>query len=98
MINMTKITQKQQAEMYKVPSKEISARLEYLRGEIENERISYGEIAELIGLVEYIEPGDTLLLEWADVMEFEDEEILTCNVCAGLSEKEKVACKHYELK
>lgn len=45
------------------------ARLEYLRGEIESERISMGEIAELESLVEHIEPGDVLLLEWAGVSE-----------------------------
>ena len=31
-------------------------RLEYLRGEIEKECISYGEIAELQSLTKYIEP------------------------------------------
>lgn len=45
-------------------------RLEYLRGEIEAERISTGELIELQGLVEYIEPGDVQLLEWAGVPEF----------------------------
>ena len=45
-------------------------RLEYLRGEILAERISYGEINELESLKEYIEPGDVLLLEWAGVPEF----------------------------
>lgn len=45
-------------------------RLEHLRGEIEAERISYGEIAELQSLAEFIEPGDVLLLEWAGVPEF----------------------------
>lgn len=44
-------------------------RLEYLRGEIRAERISYGEIAELQGLVEFIDPGDVELLEWAGVPE-----------------------------
>lgn len=44
-------------------------RLEYLRGEIEAERISYGEIAELQELAEFIEPGDVLLLQWAGVPE-----------------------------
>lgn len=44
-------------------------RLEYLRGEIEAERISYGEIVELHALAKYIEPGDNLLLEWAGVPE-----------------------------
>lgn len=42
-------------------------RLEYLRTQIEAECISYGEIAELQSLVEYIEPGDVVLLEWAGV-------------------------------
>lgn len=46
-------------------------RLEYLRGEIRAERISYGEIAELQSLAEYIELGDVELLEWAGVPEFE---------------------------
>jgi len=58
-------------------SAEVKARLEYLRGEIEAERISYGEIAELESLAEFIEPGDVLLLEWAGVPEnkgMKDEE------------------------
>ena len=46
-------------------------RLEYLRGEIQAERISYGEIAELQSLAEYIEDGDVELLEWAGVPEEE---------------------------
>lgn len=47
----------------------IKERLEYLRGEIRAERISYGEIAELADLAEHIEPGDVELLEWAGVPE-----------------------------
>lgn len=35
-------------------------RIEYLRGEIESERISYGEIAELETLIEYIDPSDPI--------------------------------------
>lgn len=50
-------------------SKRIQERLEYLRGEIEAERISYAEIFELQSLASYIDPGDTLLLEWAGVPE-----------------------------
>jgi hypothetical protein len=50
-------------------SARIKARLRYLRGEIEKERISYGEISELQDLAKYIEPGDVLLLEWAGVPE-----------------------------
>jgi hypothetical protein len=49
---------------------EIKERLEYLRGEIEAERISMEEIAELESLSAHIDPGDTLLLEWAGVPEF----------------------------
>lgn len=49
--------------------KDVHVRLEYLRGEIEKECISYGEIAELQGLVKYIEEGDVVLLEWAGVPE-----------------------------
>lgn len=44
-------------------------RLEYLRGELRAERISYGEIAELQSLAEFIEPADTELLEAAGVPE-----------------------------
>ncbi len=50
-------------------TKEIDARLEYLRGEIEAERISMLEIVELQDLAAYIDPGDVLLLEWAGVEE-----------------------------
>lgn len=48
---------------------EIKQRLEYLRGEIKAERISYEEIAELQSLAEHIEAGDVELLEWAGVPE-----------------------------
>jgi len=44
-------------------------RLEYLRGEIEAERISYEELAELQGLADQIEDGDVQLLEAAGVPE-----------------------------
>ena len=47
----------------------IKERLEYLRGEIEAERISYGELVELQDLSEHIEDGDVLLLEWSGVPE-----------------------------
>lgn len=47
----------------------IKERLEYLREQIINECISYGEIAELQSLSEHIEKGDVLLLEWAGVPE-----------------------------
>lgn len=51
-------------------SKKIKARLEYLRGELRAERISYGEMHELQSMAEHIEPGDTELLEAAGVPEF----------------------------
>ena len=53
---------------------DIQGRLEYLRGEIEAERISYGEIAELQDLAAHIDPSDVLLLEWAGVPEFPEED------------------------
>ena len=52
----------------------IQAKLEYFRGEIEAERMSYGEIIELQELAEHIEAGD-VLLEWAGVPEHEAEEM-----------------------
>ena len=44
-------------------------RLEYLRGELRAERMSYGELAELQGLAAYIDPSDVELLEAAGVPE-----------------------------
>jgi hypothetical protein len=52
----------------------IKKRLEEIRIEIRNERISQGEIQELISLVEHIDKGDVELLQWANVEEFEDDE------------------------
>lgn len=46
-----------------------SERLEYLRGELRAERISYGELHELQGLAEHIDPGDVELLDAAGVPE-----------------------------
>lgn len=48
---------------------EAQARLEYIRGEIVAERVSYGELAELQSLIPFIDPSDNLLLEWAGVQE-----------------------------
>lgn len=45
-------------------------RLDYLRGELRTERISYGGLAELQGLTPYIEANDVELLEAAGVPEF----------------------------
>lgn len=48
----------------------ITERLEYLRGEIEAGRISWGEIAELQDLADEIDLDDVELLQWAGVPEF----------------------------
>jgi hypothetical protein len=53
---------------------EIQDRLEYLRGELRAERISQGELMELQGLADYIDPGDVELLEAAGVEEFIEHE------------------------
>jgi len=50
---------------------DIKERLEYLRGQLRAECISYYELHELQGLAEHIEPGDVELLEAAGVPELE---------------------------
>jgi hypothetical protein len=50
-------------------TKDIKARLEYLRKELRAGRISYGELAELQSLAKYIDSGDVELLEAAGVPE-----------------------------
>lgn len=47
-------------------------RLEEIREEIRNERVSIGELIELRSLVEFIEKDDVELLEWAGVPEFKN--------------------------
>ena len=47
-------------------------RLEYLRGELRAERISYGELVELQSLASHIAPGDVELLEAAGVPEHQE--------------------------
>ena len=49
--------------------KKIKARLEYLRGELRKEQLSYEELVELQNLAKYIERGDNELLEAAGVPE-----------------------------
>lgn len=51
----------------------IKWRLEALRQVLRDECMSYGEMAELQSLAEYIEPGDVELLEPAGVPEFPDD-------------------------
>jgi hypothetical protein len=53
----------------------ITARLEELRQALRSESISMGELAELQGLANHIEPGDVELLEAAGVPEFEQDYI-----------------------
>ncbi len=70
----------------------IRDRLEYLRGEIEAERISYGELCELRELAQYIDPGDVTLLEWAGVPECtivhdSIEDIIKCKECSTILNK-----------
>jgi len=48
---------------------EIQKRLEYLREQLRDETISYGELYELQTLAEYIDSGDVELLEAAGVPE-----------------------------
>lgn len=64
-------------------SDETKARLEYLRGQIDAECISYGEIAELQGLAAEIDPSDVQLLEWAGVPEFPEQEQWVVLLTAG---------------
>lgn len=52
-----------------IANKTIQKRLEYLRGEIEAERISYGELSELQSLAAYIDSDDLLLREWVCIPE-----------------------------
>lgn len=55
-------------------TQQVRDRLEYLRGELRAERISYGELAELQSLKDEIEPGDVELLEAAGVPEFPEDD------------------------
>lgn len=55
-------------------TQEIKARLEYLRGELRAERISYEELAELQSLAPHIEEGDVELLEAAGVPELPEDD------------------------
>lgn len=52
--------------------KDVMQRLDYLRNEIDNERISYGELAELQDYKpQILKLGDTQLAEWAGIPEEE---------------------------
>jgi hypothetical protein len=54
---------------------EHSERLEYLRGELRAERLSWGGVLELQDLAAHIETGDVELLEAAGVSETPDLEL-----------------------
>ncbi len=51
----------------------IHEQLEYLRGELRAQRISYEELAQLQSLAKYIAPDDVELLEAAGAPEFEED-------------------------
>jgi hypothetical protein len=55
--------------------KVIQGRLEYLRTQLNNENISYGELAELQSLAKHIPAGDAQLLEAAGVPEGMDPKV-----------------------
>ena len=52
----------------------VSARLERLRGELRAGTISYGDLAELESLAEYIDSGDVELLEAAGIAECPEDQ------------------------
>jgi predicted Zn-ribbon and HTH transcriptional regulator len=74
--------------------KQIKKRFEYLRGELKAERISYGELAELMDLAEYIDPDDMELREAAGIPEFpESVKGFRCNNC-GLDAAAEIVPEH----
>lgn len=58
-------------------------RLEEIREELNNESVSYGELAELQELTEFIEEDDVQLLEAAGVTEFESEKTIDLSDLEG---------------
>lgn len=55
-------------------SEPIKLELDRIKRAIEAEEVSQGDIMTLQGLTLYIDPSDTLLLEWAGVPENDEEE------------------------
>ena len=89
LVEAWKKEQEEKKRMHKMGLWFAKPRLEYLREQIEKECISYGEIAELKSLAEYIEAGDVVLLEWAEVGECDGKhgsikEILDCGDCSKM--------------
>lgn len=56
-----------------------AARLEEIRAEIDAERASYGELAELRSLAAFIADDDVVLREWAGLPEFGQAAACTCS-------------------
>ena len=79
-----------QLNLETMETKRIKERLEELRIEIQNERISQGEIIELQSLVEHIDSSDIELLQWAGVEEFPIEYTLGDDTINGISINEKI--------
>ena len=75
----------------KKPTRKIKARLEELRRILEDESISYGELAELQGLADYIDDDDVQLLEAAGVEEFSRNKAARPVVLKSLSELKRIA-------
>ena len=71
------------------PNDDVLARLEHLRSAIHAENISYGELSELQSLVEYIDPSDVELLQWAGVPEFPDDEAAQNDSSVSTNPKEQ---------
>jgi hypothetical protein len=63
------------------------ARLEYLRGELRAERISWGELAELQSLAEYIPAEDVELREAAGLPEFPAEPLGVAGAIAEIQKR-----------
>lgn len=59
--------------MTETTTPEITARLGYLREQIDAECISQGEVIELQELAPHIDRGDVQLLGWAGVPEFDED-------------------------
>lgn len=65
-------------------SVEIKNRLEYLRGELVAERISYGELDELQSLKNHIDQSDTFLMEAAGIEEGAEPIGYAVHACNGI--------------
>jgi len=57
------------------PTIKIKRRLEQIRKSIQNENVSYGELAELQSLSQYIDPNDIELKQAAGISEFDEDEM-----------------------